>query len=474
MNKLYVVGIGPGKKEGMTLEALQALEQCDCIVGYSVYNELVKVIFPEKEYLTTGMTKEIDRVQLAIEKAAAGEKTALVCSGDAEVYGLAGLVCELNEENIENKVEIEVVAGVSAAFSGGALLGAPLGHDFAVISLSDLLTPWSVIEKRLIGAAVADFVLCLYNPASKKRADYLQKACDICLRYKPADTVCGLAHQVGREGESFEVLTLGQLRDTTVDMFTTVYIGNSETRVIDGRMVTPRGYRIADDPSERMEQAGKKELAPEKEYAIENAYVPYQIDRDEEFLRNVETTVPMTKYPVRVLTVNELMLTPDAIVYDIGAGTGSVTVEMAKRTPAGRVYAIEKKEEAVAILKENVERFAVKNVQILHGSAPEAMKELPAPDCVFIGGSSGELKQIVRELRAKNPEVRIVVTAITLETVALLLEIAREIPEYADMQMMQLSATNLHRVAGYHMQHANNPVYLASFGGPCQLRGKRI
>ena len=142
------------------------------------------------------------------------------------------------------EIEIETVPGVTAASAAASVLGAPLMHDFAVISLSDLLTPWEQIEKRLECAAMADFVMCLYNPSSKKRHDYLRKACDLVLKYKSGETVCGIVKNIGREGEEATVLTLSQLRETQVDMFSTVYIGNSTTREIRGSMVTSRGYRL--------------------------------------------------------------------------------------------------------------------------------------------------------------------------------------------------------------------------------------
>ena len=238
--QLYIVGIGPGGRDGMTLEAAQALWHSDCIVGYHVYTELVHDDYPDKEYYTTPMKKEVDRCRQALALADQGKTVSLICSGDAGVYGMSGLVYQLQEEYPH--VRIQVVAGVTAALAGAAVLGAPLIHDFALISLSDLLTPWEKIEKRLRLAAEADFVIVLYNPSSKKRYDYLQKACDLILRQQSPDTVCGLVEQIGREGERAKVLTLQQLRDEQVNMFTTVFIGNSQTRVVDGRMVTPRGY----------------------------------------------------------------------------------------------------------------------------------------------------------------------------------------------------------------------------------------
>ena len=240
MHKLFVVGLGPGGADGMTVRAQNVLRASDVIVGYTVYIDLVCADFPDKEFLSTPMRKEVDRVRLALETAAQGRTVALICSGDAGVYGMSGLCEELLPQY--PGVELETVPGVSAVLSGAAILGAPLMHDFAVISLSDLLTPWEKIETRLLAAAEADFVICLYNPSSHKRHDYLQRACDLILRFASPETVCGIARNIGREGESTQVLTLEKLRDTEVDMFSTVFIGNSQTKNINGKMVTPRGY----------------------------------------------------------------------------------------------------------------------------------------------------------------------------------------------------------------------------------------
>ncbi len=242
MGKVTVVGIGPGKFSGMTMEADEAIRAADVIVGYKKYVELVMPHYADKEFFDNGMRQEADRCREALKMAQEGKNVALVCSGDSCVYGMAGLVYEL-APGFEN-VEVAVIPGVTAALSGGAVLGAALGHDFAVISLSDLLTPWELIEKRLDACAMADMCIALYNPGSHKRTDYLQKACDIFLRHKAPQTVCGLVHNIGREGESFEIMSLEQLRNTPVDMFTTVFIGNCATKVINGKMVTPRGYRI--------------------------------------------------------------------------------------------------------------------------------------------------------------------------------------------------------------------------------------
>ena len=240
MNKLYVIGIGPGAEDQMTRKALDILRDVDVIAGYGVYVELVKPLFPDKEYLVTPMRKEVDRCRMAIDAAKEGRTVAMISSGDAGVYGMAGLCLELAADT---DVEVEVVPGVTAALSGGAVLGAPLTHDFAVISLSDLLTPWDKIEKRLELAGEADLSIALYNPSSHRRSDYLQKACDILMRHVKPETVCGVVRNIGREGESFQVMTLKELRDYKADMFTTVFICNSQTMEINGRMVTPRGYR---------------------------------------------------------------------------------------------------------------------------------------------------------------------------------------------------------------------------------------
>ncbi len=241
MSKIYVTGLGPGAADQMTIRAQKVLERCPVIIGYTVYIDLIRDEFPDKTYLSTPMRKEADRCRMAFAEAEKGQDVAMVCSGDAGIYGTAGLICEIGRDYPE--IGIEIVPGITAASGGAAVLGAPLMHDFAVISLSDLLTPWEKIERRLDAAAAADFVICLYNPSSRKRADYLERACEIVLKHKKGDTVCGIVRNIGREGESCEILSLEQLREKKVDMFTTVFIGNSATMELNGRMVTPRGYR---------------------------------------------------------------------------------------------------------------------------------------------------------------------------------------------------------------------------------------
>ena len=240
MKELWIIGLGPGGGRDLTGRAREALEKADVIVGYTVYIDLIRAEFGHKELRTTPMRKEQERCEMALELADSGKVVAMVCSGDPGVYGMAGLCYELAPRWPE--VRLEVIPGITAACGGAAVLGAPLMHDFCLISLSDLMTPWEKIEKRLRAAGEADFVLCLYNPSSHKRKDYLRRACEILLESKSPDTPCGCVREIGRAGETATVLTLGELKDAQVDMFTTVFIGNSQTKVLGGKLVTPRGY----------------------------------------------------------------------------------------------------------------------------------------------------------------------------------------------------------------------------------------
>ncbi len=242
MKKLYVIGIGPGDAKNMTAACRAAIDEAEIIVGYSKYVELVEPLYPQKATLDTPMKRETERCHAALNIASGGKTVAVVCSGDAGVYGMAGLIYELSPQY--PPIDIIIVPGVTAALAGAAVLGAPLTHDFAVISLSDLLTPWELIEKRLDCAGAADFCIALYNPSSKKRSDYLQKACDILLTHKSPETVCGLVRNIGRMGEQAEIMPLSQLRDAQADMFTTVFIGNAQTKIINDKIVTPRGYAV--------------------------------------------------------------------------------------------------------------------------------------------------------------------------------------------------------------------------------------
>lgn len=239
MQKFYVVGIGPGAADQMTVKAQNILKEVDIIAGYSTYIDLVKPHFPEKEYLETGMTAEVKRCELALEEAKKGKTVAMVSSGDPGIYGMAGLVLEMAQDM---EIDVITVPGITAAASGASLLGAPLMHDFAIISLSDRLTEWETIRTRLKYASAADFIIVLYNPRSKGRPTLIEEARKIFLQYKNEDTPVGIVKNIGRDGEEIILTTLKEMDIEVIDMFTTVYVGNKETFIRDGKMVTPRGY----------------------------------------------------------------------------------------------------------------------------------------------------------------------------------------------------------------------------------------
>ncbi|MDH5816610.1 MAG: precorrin-3B C(17)-methyltransferase [Candidatus Nezhaarchaeota archaeon] len=238
------MGIGPGSVEDMTLRARQEIERADVVIGYRTYVELIKrVIKKETEIIIGKMGEEVKRAKIAIQKALEGKHVVVVSSGDAGVYGMAGLVIEVAEA-MNVKVPIEVVPGVMAATAAAAKLGAPLMDGFVVISLSDLLTPWKEIEKRLIAAAQADMVIVLYNPKSRTRMNPLVKAHEILLKYRSSDTPVGIVRNVGREEEEVVITNLREMLKHHIDMTTTIIIGSSKTRMVDGKMVTSRGYHI--------------------------------------------------------------------------------------------------------------------------------------------------------------------------------------------------------------------------------------
>ncbi len=245
-NRVYVVGFGPGKKEYMTIEAASVIENADLIVGYTTYVNLLKEEFPEKEYLTTPMRKEVERCRIAVEKAMEGNTVAMVSSGDSGIYGMAGVVMEVAEE-MNADVEVIPVAGVTAASAAAAVLGAPLMHDFSIISLSDLMTPLEKIYKRVSCAAEGDFVICLYNPKSNKRVEYLENAAERIMKFRSEDTPVGIVRNAGRDNMESWLTTLGELKNEPVDMFCVVLIGNSQTYVKNGKMITPRGYKVVRD-----------------------------------------------------------------------------------------------------------------------------------------------------------------------------------------------------------------------------------
>ncbi|WP_338827980.1 precorrin-3B C(17)-methyltransferase [Neomoorella thermoacetica] len=240
-----VVGLGPGQETEMTARAREALARAEVIVGYRTYIDLVATLIAGREVVVNGMTGEVDRCREAVERAAAGARVAVISSGDPGVYGMAGLVLEILAAHPRGReIPVTIIPGVTAATAAAAALGAPLMHDFAVISLSDRLTPWEVISRRLEMAAAADFVLVLYNPRSHGRPDHLSRAREIILKYRQPSTPVGVVRNAGRKGEVAWLRDLDTLLELPVDMVSTVIIGNSQTRVLDGRMVTPRGYRL--------------------------------------------------------------------------------------------------------------------------------------------------------------------------------------------------------------------------------------
>lgn len=238
-----MVGIGPGARNEMSQRALDALKNSDTIVGYKLYINLIADIVKDKQIIASAMRKEIERVELAIQEAQLGKIVSIISSGDPGVYGMAGLVLEMaHKENID--LPIEIIPGIPAANAAAAVLGAPLMHDYAVISLSDLLTPWEIIERRVKCAAEADFVIVLYNPMSSQRDWQLTKTSEIILRHKSPNTPVGIVKDVSREGESVILTTLEKITTHSIDMTTVIIIGNSTTFTYRNYMVTRRGYQI--------------------------------------------------------------------------------------------------------------------------------------------------------------------------------------------------------------------------------------
>jgi len=235
-----VVGLGPGDTNLLTSRARECIQQADLLIGYKTYLDLIKDLVNDKKRISSGMRKEVDRARLAVDEACAGKIVVVVSSGDPGVYGMAGIILEV----AENKVPVEVIPGVTAATAAASVLGAPLMHDFAVISLSDLLTPWDKICKRLETAAMGDFVIVLYNPKSKGRPENINKAREILMQHRDPENPVGIVHCARRGDESFIISTLKDMVDEEIDMLTTVIIGNTQTRVEFGQMITPRGYLL--------------------------------------------------------------------------------------------------------------------------------------------------------------------------------------------------------------------------------------
>ena len=227
----------------MTLKAVDVIENADIVTGYTTYIDILKEYFPNKNYIATPMMREVERCKIAVEEAMKNKTVAMVSSGDSGIYGMAGIIYQVAEE-LNAEIEIETVPGVTAASSAASVLGAPLMHDLSIISLSDLMTPLDLIMKRVDCAGIGDMIVCLYNPKSKKRTDYLEQAADILMKYRKPETPVGIVRNAGRKDESKLITTLGELKTADVDMFCIVIIGNSQTYTSNGRMITPRGYNI--------------------------------------------------------------------------------------------------------------------------------------------------------------------------------------------------------------------------------------
>lgn len=240
MGKIYVVGLGPGNKENMTFRAYDVLKNSDIIIGYKTYIDLIEGMFPDKKIIKSYMKKEVARCEETLKLALEGNIISLISSGDAGVYGMAGLMLEIAGD----QVEVEIVPGITSANASASLGGAPIVHDSVNISLSNLLTDWELIKKRIDLASQGDFVITLYNPKSSGRSELINEARDIMLKHKRKDTPVLIARNVGREGENYDITTLDKMLDYEINMFSTVIIGNSNTKVVNNKMITPRGYKV--------------------------------------------------------------------------------------------------------------------------------------------------------------------------------------------------------------------------------------
>ena len=243
--RLFVVGLGPGAREAMTAQALEAIRRAEVVIGYDGYFAGIAELVEGKECLALPLTRETDRARLAVQRLRAGQVVCVISSGDPGIYAMASLVLEFAAGEDEWLLDdIAIVPGVSAVNAAAALLGAPLGHDFAVVSLSDLLTPWDVIERRLRAAAEADFVVALLNPKSRRRDWQYRRAAEILARHRSAEVPVGVVRNAYRPGQAVEITTVEHMTEAAVDMFTTVIVGNSQTRRFGNVVVTPRGYVV--------------------------------------------------------------------------------------------------------------------------------------------------------------------------------------------------------------------------------------
>lgn len=298
--KLIIIGFGPGSEKHFTERAKEGIAEADCVLGYKTYIDLVKDLLTDQEIVSTGMSEEVPRAQAAVRLAEEGRKVAVISSGDAGVYGMAGLIYEvLVEKGWDPKtgVEVEIIPGISAINSCASLLGAPIMHDACTISLSDHLTPWELIARRVEAAAMADFVIALYNPKSGRRTRQIEEAQKLLLKYRSPETPVGLVKSAYRERESVIVTTLGEMLEHEIGMLTTVIIGNSTTFVYGGKIITPRGYHrkyslTTEKQRLKLHERLKKENEPWALHGGKELDTPLTIA--EEALRKVENTVRTT------------------------------------------------------------------------------------------------------------------------------------------------------------------------------------
>lgn len=241
--KIYVVGTGPGFEEYLSLRAITVLKECDVVVGYKTYINLIEKLIEGKEIHSSGMRKEVERCQQVVDIALSGKNVCMISSGDPGVYGMAGIILEMVAQS-NNGIEVEIVPGITSALSSASLAGAPLMNDFAVISLSDLMTPWEVIKTRVDKASEGDFVMCIYNPKSMTRVEQISIFKDIVARHRVPQTPVAIVRDAMRTEEAVTLTTLEEMLNHHIDMTTTLIIGNSQTYVANGKMITPRGYKI--------------------------------------------------------------------------------------------------------------------------------------------------------------------------------------------------------------------------------------
>lgn len=239
MGKLYVIGIGPGGLEHMTLKAKQAIEESNIVVGYNKYIDMIKPLVEDKELFSTGMRGEEARCRKALELSKENNTVALISTGDSGIYGMAGLILQMQEDE-----SVEIIPGVTASSAAGSVIGAPLMHDNCNISLSDLMTPYDLIKKRVRNAADADMIISLYNPRSKGRPHYLREAIEIIKEYRSLDTPVAVVRHALRDGQEYKLFTLENFDEEVVDMFSIVIVGNSQSFIKSGKFITPRGYDV--------------------------------------------------------------------------------------------------------------------------------------------------------------------------------------------------------------------------------------